>query len=84
MPQALFRLFHATRDACVAGKAECDHGNFGMYRLRPQQNGFRFLYTLDPSNRIGETDSPGFVFRLNLHKVAGNRCGHVPFLRRNI
>jgi hypothetical protein len=78
MPQANFRLFHAARDARVAGKAESDHGNFGMYRLRPQQNGFRLPYTLYPSDRIGESDLPGVVFRLNLHKVAGNRCGHIP------
>jgi hypothetical protein len=64
MLEALFRLFHAARDARVAGKAESDHGNFGMYRLRPQQNGFRLLYTLDPPDRIGETDPPDLVFRL--------------------
>jgi len=55
---ANFRLFHAARDARVVGKVESDHGNLGMYRLRPQQNGFRLLYTLDPPNRIGETDPP--------------------------
>ena len=63
MLQALFRLFHAARDARVAGKAESDHGNLGMYRLRSQQNGFRLLYTLDPPNRIGETDPPDLRFQ---------------------
>ena len=43
MPQASFCLLHAARDAPVAGEAESDHGNFGMYRLRPQQNGFRLI-----------------------------------------
>ena len=33
--KALFRLFHAARDARVAGEVERDHGNLGMYRLRP-------------------------------------------------
>jgi len=40
-----------------------------MYRLRAEQNGFRLLDALDPPNRIGETDPPGLVFRLNLHQV---------------
>jgi hypothetical protein len=75
MPQANFRLFHAARDARVAGKVESDQGDFGMYRLRPQQNGFGLLDALYPSDRIGEIDPPGLVFRLNLHKVAGNRPG---------
>jgi hypothetical protein len=48
MPQANFRLFHAARDARVAGKAESDHGNFG---LRPEQNGFRLLNAFDASKR---------------------------------
>ena len=41
MPQSNFRLLKSARDACVARKVECDHGNLGMYRLRSQQNGFR-------------------------------------------
>ena len=60
----------SARDARVAGKVEGDHGNLGMYRLRSQQNGFRLLNTLDPPKRIGETDPPALVFRLNLYKVA--------------
>jgi hypothetical protein len=50
-----------------------------MYRLRPQQNGLRILYTIGSSDCIGETDPPARRFRINLHKVAGNRRGHVPF-----
>ena len=50
----------------------------GVYRLRLEQNGFRFLNAFGASKCIGETDPPGCVLRLNLHKVAGNRCGHVP------
>ena len=30
-------------------------------------------------DRIGESDPPARVFRLNLHKVAGNRGNNVPF-----
>jgi hypothetical protein len=67
-----------------ASSVERDHGNFWMYRLRPQQNGFRLLYTLDLSNGIGQIDPPGLVFRLNLHKVAGRRCGHIPLLGRHV
>jgi hypothetical protein len=29
MPQVSFRIFHPARDACVAGKVECDNGNLG-------------------------------------------------------
>ena len=47
MPHALFRLFHAARDARIAGKVEGDHGNLGMYRLRPEQNGLRLLDAFD-------------------------------------
>jgi hypothetical protein len=64
MPQANFRLFHAARDARVAGKAESDHGNFGMYRLRPEQNGFRLRNAFDASDRIGETDLPAPRFQV--------------------
>jgi len=64
MSQANFRLFHAARDASVAGEAEGDQSILGMYRLPSQQNGFRLLYTLDPPNRIGESDPPARVFRL--------------------
>jgi hypothetical protein len=32
-------------DARIAGKVESDHGDLGMYRLRPEQNGFRYLNT---------------------------------------
>jgi hypothetical protein len=46
MPQALFRFLHATGDARVAGKIKSDHGHFGVYRLRLQQNGFGFFNTL--------------------------------------
>ena len=38
-----FRLFHAARNARITGKVESDHGNLGMYGLRPEQNGFRLL-----------------------------------------
>ena len=61
MPQANFRLFHAARDACIAGKVESDHGILGMYRLRPQQNGFGLLYTLDPPDGVCQIDPPGLV-----------------------
>ena len=64
MPQSNFRLLKSARDACVARKVECDHGNLGMYRLRSQQNGFRCLYTLDPPDRIGEIDPPASDVRL--------------------
>jgi hypothetical protein len=40
MAQVLFRLFHASLDAGVAGQCERNHGNVGMYRLRPKQNDF--------------------------------------------
>ena len=43
MSKALFRLFHAARDARVAGQVECDHGNLGVYRMRPEQNGLHLL-----------------------------------------
>ena len=33
-----------------------------------------------PPHGIGEIDPPGLVFWLNLYEMAGNRCGHVPFL----
>ena len=42
------------------------------------------LYALAPSDRIGEVDPPGFVFWFNLYEMTGNRCGHVPFLRRDV
>ena len=48
IPQPFLCLHHAPRDARVAGKVESDYGNLGMYRLRSQQSGFRFLYTLGP------------------------------------
>jgi hypothetical protein len=53
--QALFRLFPAARDARVAGEAESNHGNLGVYRLRPEQNGFGILNAFGASKRIGET-----------------------------
>ena len=56
-PKALFRLVHAC-DARITGKVESDHGNLGMYRLRPQHNGFRILNAFGASNRIGEADPP--------------------------
>ena len=40
-------LHYPAAHAGVAGEGESDSGNLGMYRLRPHQNGFRFLYTLD-------------------------------------
>jgi hypothetical protein len=55
-----------------------------MYRFRPEQNGFRLLDAFGASNRIGESDPPTCVFRLNLHKMAGNCCGHIPFLGRHV
>ena len=70
--QASFRLLHAACDASVAGEAEGDQSILGMYRLPSQQNGFRLPYTLCPSDRIGESDPPGVVFRLNLYQMAGN------------
>jgi hypothetical protein len=82
--QLFFRLLHATANTCVAGEVERDHGNFGMYRLRSEQNGFRLLYTLDPPNRIGETDPPACGFRINLYQMAGNRCGHISLLSRHV
>jgi hypothetical protein len=42
-PQVLFCLLHAAADACVAGQVECDHGNLGMNRLRPEQNSFQLF-----------------------------------------
>ena len=57
LPQADFRLLNAARDACAAGEVECDHGALGVNRLRPQQNGFRFLYALNPPDRIGQMES---------------------------
>jgi len=45
MPQTSFRFLDAGRDACLAGEAEGDQSILGMYRLRPQQNGFRLLST---------------------------------------
>ena len=56
----------------------------GVYRLRPEQNGIRLLNAFGASKCIGETDPPGCVLRLNLHKVAGNRCGHIPLLGRHV
>jgi hypothetical protein len=41
--RVFFRLHHCGRDARVVGEGERDHGNLGMYRLRPEQNGFRLL-----------------------------------------
>jgi hypothetical protein len=46
--------------------------------MRPEKNGFRLLNAFGASNRIDETDPPASGFRINLHKVAGNRCGHIP------
>ena len=60
--KALFRVLHAAGDARVAGKVESDHGNLGMYRLCPEQNGFRLLNAFGASKRIGETDPPGLRF----------------------
>jgi hypothetical protein len=51
MPQASFCLLHAASDARVAGKAERDHGNLGMYRLRTQQMASAFS---TPSIRLTE------------------------------
>jgi len=77
MAKALFRLFHASRDAGVAGKDERNHGNFGMYRLRPKQNGLRLLKAFGASKRRGETDPPPWGLRINLYQMAGNRCDQV-------
>jgi hypothetical protein len=42
------------------------------------------IYTLDPSDRIGEIDPPGLGFRLTFRKVAGNRRDHIPLLGRHV
>jgi hypothetical protein len=44
---------------------------------RHQQNGFRLLNAFGAPNRIREIYPPASGLRLNLHKVAGNRCDHV-------
>jgi hypothetical protein len=67
------------RDARITGEIEGDHGNLGMNGLRPEQNGFCLLNVFGASKRISESDPPARRFRINLHKVAGNRRGHVPF-----
>lgn len=54
MPQSNLRLLNAARDARVAGKLEGDHGNLGMYGLRPQQMASVLLETLNAPDRIGE------------------------------
>ena len=58
MPQSLFCLLHAARNASIARKVECDYGTPRVYRSCPQQNGFCPLYALAPSDRIGEFPSP--------------------------
>ena len=57
MPQANFRLLNAASDARVARRIECDHGNLGMYGLRPQQMASVLLETLNAPDRIGEFHS---------------------------
>ena len=79
MPQLSFRLFHAARDARITGKVERDHGNVGMYPLRPEQNGFRLPNAFGASKRIGEADSPTCGSGINLYQMAGNCCGHSHF-----
>jgi hypothetical protein len=84
MQQALFRLSNAAGAARIARKIEGDHGNFGMNRLRPQQNGFCILNAFGASNRVGETDLPACGLRINLYQMAGNGGCHVPLLGRHI
>ena len=57
-------------DARIAGQVERDHGNVGMHRFHPQQNGFRLLNAFVASDSIGQTDPPASGFRINLYKVA--------------
>ena len=80
MLKTSFRFLKATSDTCVAGQVESNHGNLGMNGLRPEQNGFCLVNAFGAPNRIGKTDPPAGVFRLNLYQMAGNRDGHVPFL----
>src|SRR4029077_18609566 len=84
MAKALFRLFHASRDAGIAGEAERNQGNFGMYRLRPEQNGFGLLNAFGAPKRIGETDPPAWGLRINLYQMTGNCRDHVPLLGRHV
>jgi hypothetical protein len=57
-PQAFFRPHHAGPCARVTGKVEGDHGNLEMDRSHPEQKGLRGLDTLDPPDRVGQTDPP--------------------------
>src|SRR5262245_37569914 len=55
-----------------------------MDRLRPQQNSLRLLDSFGAPNRIGEADPPTCGSGINLHQVAGNCCGHIPFLGHHV
>jgi hypothetical protein len=50
-----------------------------MNRL-PEQNSCRLLQAFEASCRVGETDPPARVFRLNLYQMAGNHATMSHFL----
>ena len=52
--------------------------------MRPEQNGFGLLNAFGASKRIGEADPPTCGSGINLYQVAGNCCGHIPFLGHHV
>jgi hypothetical protein len=68
-PEPVPCLRYPAAHAGVAGKVESDSGILGMNRLRPQQNGFRYLKAIGASRRIGQIDPPTCGSGINIARI---------------
>jgi hypothetical protein len=64
----------------IAGKVNQNYNIPKMNLARLEQDCLGLLDCLRPPHRIGQLRPPDRIFRFDLHKVAGNRGGHVPLL----
>ena len=55
-----------------------------MQRPRFEKEGLRLLDILGAPNGISQVDPRAWIFRVHFHKMAGDCCGHVPFLGRQV
>jgi len=78
------RGFFAAHDARITGKVESDHGNLGMYRLCPEENGLCLFNAFGASKRIGETDPPACGFRITFTRWLATAAAMSPFLGRHV